>query len=128
MKKIVVSVAIVAAVFAASAEDLYFCPNADGAGLANWASSGDSGWLTDKVNWTNALGEAKSPTSSDMIWFYQTPTNTQNGSGGTKNAGRATGSGTVYGVVYTNGMNTVVSQGQMTLVAGGPGVKLNPGK
>ena len=114
-----------AAVCTVSAEDLYFCPNANGAGGTNWKdSSSDHGWYIGKPNWTNAQGVAKTPSSSDVVWFYQAPTNTLNGRGVAKNVDNAAGSGTVSGIVYTNGMNNTVNQGTVTLAAGGLGVKI----
>ena len=48
------------------AEDLYFCPNADGKGATNWKdSSSDHGWYIGKPNWTNAQGVVKTPSSSE---------------------------------------------------------------
>ena len=117
---------LLAAASSARAEDLYFCPNADGKGATNWRdASSEYGWRINKANWTNALGEVKSATSSDVIWFCQAPTNTINGKGGTKNAQGAAGDGTVYGIVYTNGMGTTINQGTVTLVADGLGVKIS---
>jgi hypothetical protein len=121
----VFAVGLLAAVPPVAAEDLYFCPNANGAGLTNWKdSSNDHGWYIGKSNWTNAQGVAKSPTSSDVVWFYQAPTNTHNGRGNTKNVDNVAGSGTVYGIVYTNGMNNTVNQGTVKVAAGGLGVTL----
>ena len=79
-----------AAVCSVSAEDLYFCPNADGKGLSNWNDAGnDFGWYIGKGNWTNALGAVKTPTASDVVWFNQAVTNTVNGRGAAKNVSPA---------------------------------------
>ncbi|MBO7685937.1 MAG: hypothetical protein J6V72_06120 [Kiritimatiellae bacterium] len=118
-------VGLLVAASSAMAEDLYFCPNADGKGGTNWKdSSSDHGWYIGKPNWTNAQGVVKTPSSSDVVWFYQAPTNTLNGRGVAKNVDNAAGSGTVGGIVYTNGMNNTVNQGTVTLAAGGLGVKI----
>ena len=124
--KVILTVAVAwAAVSSVLAEDLYFCPNADGAGVSNWNSAGsDFGWYIGKPNWTNALGEVKTPTSSDVVWFNQAVTNTLNGRGAAVNVSNASGSGTVYGIVYTNNQGNTVNQGTVTVVAGGLGVKI----
>ena len=50
------------AVCSVSAEDLYFCPNANGAGGTNWKdSSSDHGWYIGKSNWTNAHASPTKP-------------------------------------------------------------------
>ena len=58
-----VAMAVVcAAVFTVSAEDLYFCPNADGKGATNWKdSSSNHGWYIGKSNWTNAHASPTKP-------------------------------------------------------------------
>ena len=119
-----VAIAVAWAAFCpASAENLYFCPNADGKGVENWKSSTENhGWWIGKGNWTNALGVVKTPTASDMIWFNQTITNTLNGRGLANNVSNASGSGTVAGLIYTNNQNNTINQGTVTVVAGGVGV------
>ena len=55
-----------AAASSAMAEDLYFCPNADGKGATNWKdSSSNHGWYIGKSNWTarsSAAGRTVAPT------------------------------------------------------------------
>ena len=119
----VLAAGLLAAVSPVAAEDLYFCPNANGAGQTNWKdASSDHGWYIGKPNWTNAQGVAKTPTSSDVVWFYQAPTKTLNGRGNAKNVDNASGGGPVYGIVYTNGMNNTINQGTVKVAAGGLGV------
>lgn len=116
---------LLAAASSARAEDLYFCPNADGKGATNWKdSSSNYGWYIGKSNWTNAQGVAKSPTASDVVWFNQAITNTLNGRGLVNNVSNASGSGTVAGIIYTNGQNNTINQGTVTVAAGGVGVVL----
>ena len=53
MKRIlaVFAVGLLAAVSPVTAEDLYFCPNANGAGSTNWKdTSSDHGWYIGKSN------------------------------------------------------------------------------
>ena len=93
-------VGLLVAASSAMAEDLYFCPNADGKGATNWKdSSSNHGWYIGKSNWTNAQGVAKSPTASDVVWFNQAITNTLNGRGLANNVSNASGSGTVAGLI-----------------------------
>ena len=121
----VFAVGLLAAASSVMAEDLYFCPNADGKGATNWKdSSSNYGWYIGKSNWTNAQGVAKSPTASDVVWFNQAITNTLNGRGLVNNVSNASGSGTVAGIIYTNGQNNTINQGTVTVAAGGVGVVL----
>ena len=118
-------VGLLVAASSAMAEDLYFCPNADGKGATNWKdSSSNHGWYIGKSNWTNAQGVAKSPTASDVVWFNQAITNTLNGRGLASNVSNASGSGTVAGLIYTNNQNNTINQGTVTVAAGGVGVVL----
>ena len=121
----VFAVGLLAAASSVMAEDLYFCPNADGKGATNWKdSSSNHGWYIGKSNWTNAQGVAKSPTASDVVWFNQAITNTLNGRGLASNVSNASGSGTVAGLIYTNNQNNTINQGTVTVAAGGVGVVL----
>ena len=121
----VFAVGLLAAASSVMAEDLYFCPNADGKGATNWKdSSSNHGWYIGKSNWTNAQGVAKSPTASDVVWFNQAITNTLNGRGLANNVSNASGSGTVAGLIYTNNQNNTINQGTVTVAAGGVGVVL----
>lgn len=105
-------VAAVAAAFFASAEEyVYYAPNTTDASCKN-----QYGYLVNKPNWTNELGEAKTPDANTVcvVRPYMS-------------TGRMSLGGTINGFWYDGTIKPDASQGTQTFVCGGFGVKMDGG-